>query len=101
MFGDLMGNMEEQQKAMQEKLSQIILSEETDGIKIEGTAVREITNISIDNQYFDADRKEELEDLLIVTLNNLIEKMGVEEAKASQSMINDLLPPGMSGLFGQ
>lgn len=100
MFGDLMGNMEEQQKAMQEKLAQIELTEETEGITLTANAARELLNITIEEQYFDPERKEELEDLLLVTFNNLLQKVSIEEAKASQSMINDILPPGMSGLFG-
>lgn len=95
-----MGNMEEQQKAMQEKLAQIELTEETEGITLTANAARELLNITIDEQYFDPERKEELEDLLLVTFNNLLQKVSIEEAKASQSMINDILPPGMSGLFG-
>lgn len=100
MFGDLMGNMEEKQKMMKEKLQSIELEEIVEGISISGNGAREIENIAIDAKYLSPENKEELEDLLLVAFNNLLEKIAVEEAKASQNMINDMLPPGMEGLFG-
>jgi len=100
MFGDLMGNMEEKQKAMKEKLQAIRVIENLEGITIEGNGAREILNISINAEYLTADRKEELEDLLLVAINNIQEKIAAEEAKESQNMISQMLPPGMEGLFG-
>jgi len=100
MFGDLMGNMEEKQKAMKEKLEAIQISESLEGVKIEGNGAREILNISINEEYFNPERKEELEDLLLVAFNNILGKIAVEEAKESQNMISQMLPPGMEGLFG-
>lgn len=100
MFGDIMGNMEEKQKAMKEKLQAIQIAENLEGIKITGNGAREIMNISIKEEYFNPERKEELEDLLLVAFNNILEKIAVEEGKESQSMISQMLPPGMEGLFG-
>ncbi|MEM9549025.1 MAG: YbaB/EbfC family nucleoid-associated protein [Bacteroidota bacterium] len=100
MFGDLMGNMEEKQKAMKDKLQAIHITEKQEGITIEGNGAREILNIEIDDEYFSPDRKEELEDLLLVAINNLQQKIAAEEAKESQNMISQMLPPGMEGLFG-
>ena len=100
MLGDLMGNMEEKQLEMKKKLQAITLFETLDGITITGNGAKEIINISIDEKYQSPESKEELEDLLVVALNNLLEKIGEEEAKESQNMISQMLPPGMSGLFG-
>lgn len=100
MFGDLMGNMEEKQKAMKAKLQTIEINESLEGISIKGNGAREILNVSINEEYLTVDRKEELEDLLLVAFNNLLDKISVEEAKESQSMISQMLPPGMEGLFG-
>ncbi len=100
MFGDLMGNMEEKQKAMKEKLEAIQIAESLEGINISGNGNREILNISIGEEYFNPERKEELEDLLLVAFNNLLTKISEEEAKESQNMISQILPPGMEGLFG-
>lgn len=96
-----MGNMEEQQKAMKQKLETIQISEKLEGIEITGNGAREILNISIDGTYLNPERKEELEDLLLVAFNNLVEKISAEEAKESQNMISQMLPPGMEGLFGK
>ena len=100
MFGDLMGNMEEKQKAMKEKLEAIHISESLEGITIEANGAREILNISIKEEYLASDRKEELEDLLLVAINNIQQKIAAEEARESQNMISQMLPPGMEGLFG-
>lgn len=99
MFGDMMGNMQQKQEELKLKLANIVVTEQLEGITIEGNASREITNISIANEYLSEDRKEELEDLLSVAANNFIAKVAEQEATASQSMINDLLP-GMGGMFG-
>ena len=100
MFGDLMGNMEEKQKAMREKLEAIEITETLEGVTIKGNGAREILNISIDEAYLVGERKEELEDILLVAMNNLLLKITEAEAKESQNMISQMLPPGMEGLFG-
>lgn len=95
-----MGNMEEKQAELKNKLSQVVLQETVGGITITGNAAREITNVSIDDALIENKEKEEIEDLVVVCLNNLLKKIEQEEGKASQSLINDILP-GMSGLFGK
>ena len=100
MLGDLMGNMEEKQKAMKAKLQTVEIEEVLEGIKLKGNGAREVLNITINEEYLNSDKKEELEDLLLVAFNNLLEKISVEEAKESQNMISQMLPPGMEGLFG-
>ncbi len=57
-------------------------------------------NVSLDEKYLSSDNKEELEDLLVVAMNNLLVKVGEEEAKESQNMISEMLPPGIGNLFG-
>ena len=100
MFGDLLGNMEEKQKAMKEKLNTIILTEETsDGaIKVTANANREITNISINKEAIDLEDMEQLEDLLVVAMNRVLIKAAAEEAIESQKMMKDMMPPGLGGL---
>jgi DNA-binding protein YbaB len=98
MLGDLMGNMQEKQEEMKKKLSTISVIEDSNGIRIEATADREIKNIAIDPDIL-AD-KEQLEDLLVVTFNKIQDKIAAAEAAESQKLISDMLPPGMGGLFG-
>jgi len=99
MLDNLMGNMEEKQAEMKAKLSTIELTETVEGITIKANAAKEILNIEIAEAYMSADRKEELEDLMLVAFNNIITKIAEEEAKASQAMINDMMP-GLGGMFG-
>lgn len=93
-----MGNMQEKQNEMKKKLASISVTEESNGIRIEATADRQIRNIVIDSEILED--KEQLEDLLVVTFNNIQDKIAAAEAEESQKLISDMLPPGMGGLFG-
>ena len=106
MFGDLLGNMEEKQKALKEKLAAIeITANGGDGlITVQGNANRQITNIQINAEAFASVDREELEDLLVITINRVLEQALENEAQAQQDLIKDMMPPGLGGLgnlFGQ
>ena len=103
MFGDLLGGMEEKQKALKEKLSQITVEAEAgDGtVQVSANANKEVLNISIDQNKLSLEDVEELEDLILIAVNRALEKAGVEQEAASQSLISEMLPPGFGGLFGQ
>ena len=103
MFGDLMGNMEEKQKALQEKLSKIeIEAEAGDGaIIVKANGNKEVLNVKIDQNKISLDDVEELEDLLLIAVNRALEEAGAKAEVESQSLISDMLPPGLGGLFGQ
>lgn len=103
MFGDLFGNLEEQQNALKEQLSQIFVTEnaEDGAIFVTADANRTITNISIDPEKLDLSDSEQLEDLLMVAINRVLEQAAAKEAEASQKLVQDMLPPGMGGLFGR
>ena len=100
MFGDMFGPMEEMQKAMQEKLSQVqVTGEAGDGaVKAVANGLRMLVDISIDKAQVDLTDTEELQDLIVIAVNRAMEAAAEEEAKASQDMIKDIMPPGMSGL---
>lgn len=94
-----MGNMEEKQKAMKEKLNTIILTEDADGsIQVTANANLEITNISINKEAIDLEDMEQLEDLLMGAINRVIEKATEQQAIESQKMMKDMMPPGLGGL---
>jgi DNA-binding YbaB/EbfC family protein len=83
MFGDLFGKLQEAQQKMQEgkqKLNDVIIDGEAGNgaVKVSVSGNREIKTIQIDNQLMTADRKEELEDLLITALNRALKS--AEEA---------------------
>ena len=105
MFGDLMGDMQEKQKAVKKQLAQITVEGEAgDGaIKVTANANREIVNISINKDELDWDDVEQLEDLLMVAVNRAIELAAEKETVEAQRLLQDMLPPGLgnlSNLFG-
>lgn len=100
MFGDLLGNLEEKQKEMKAKLADIFVNAEAgDGaVKITANANREITNIAIDPEKFDATDTEALEDFILVATNRALTLAAEKEAAESQNLMKDMLPPGMGDL---
>ena len=102
MFGNLLGDMQGKQEEMQAKLAEIELHAEAgDGaIKVTANATREITNISIDKEKIDLQDVEQIEDLLLIAINEVLEKAQIKEAAEAKKMINDIMPPGLGGLFG-
>ncbi len=100
MFGDLMGDMQEKQKAMKEKLASITVDAEAGNgaVKITANANKEILNISIDQDVLETGELEELEDLLLIAINEVLAKAMEKEQVETQKMLKDMLPPGMGGL---
>jgi hypothetical protein len=100
MFGDMMGNLEEQQKQLQEELKKVkIKSNAGDGaIEVEMNGAMEVQNISLDPEKIDLSDPEALEDLLIVAMNRAIGMARESEQKASQEMLNKMMPGGMDSL---
>ena len=103
MLGDLFGDMEAKQKEMQKKLAIIEVDAEAgDGaVKVKVNANKELLNISIDQNKISLEDVEALEDFIMIAVNRAMELAGAEQEKASKSLINEMLPPGFGGLFGQ
>jgi nucleoid-associated protein EbfC len=77
MLGDLFGKLQEAQQKMQEgkeKLAEVIIDGEAGNgaVKVSVSGTREVKTIVIDSQLMTADRKEELEDLLVTALNRAL-----------------------------
>lgn len=102
MFDNLMGNMEEQQAAMQQKLAAILIeSSAGDGaITVKASANKQIVNISIDETKLDLTDKEELEDLLLIAINRALDLAEEKAAAETENLLKDMLPPGFGNLFG-
>ena len=102
MFGDLLGNMEEQQQALREALAQITVEAESgDGaVKVTANAAREILNISINQEALDWEDVEQVEDLVVVAVNEALTKAAAKEAAETQRLLKDMLPPGREGMLG-
>jgi DNA-binding protein YbaB len=96
----MLANFEEQQKKMQESFRAMELSNEdsSGAIKVTANAIPEIRSITIDRAKIDINNEEELEDLLIVTINEIILMAQSKQAELSQKMLSEMLPPGMGNL---
>ncbi|MBK8347796.1 MAG: YbaB/EbfC family nucleoid-associated protein [Saprospiraceae bacterium] len=99
MFGDLMGNLEQQQAEMQKKLAEIPVEIKMDGITITGNATKQITNILLDAELVKGNDKEMLEDLLLAAFNRFMESAVKLEADAAQKLMSELMPPGFEDMF--
>ena len=100
----MLGNIQEKQAEMQQKLASISVEAEAgDGaLKVTANATRQITDIKISSDLKFNDY-EELEDLLLIAVNRAITKAAEIEAAESQKMISEMLPPGfgnLGSLFG-
>lgn len=101
---DLFNKLQEAQQKMQEgkqKMANITIDGEAgEGtVKVSVTGNRDVKTISIDNQLLSPERKEELEDLLIIALNRALqdaEKTWEEEMKGlAGGMLGGMGLPGM------
>lgn len=103
MFGDLMGMMgklQEAQKKVEEtkqRLNNVLIDEQSaDGLlKVTVTANRQIRTIDINDELLSD--KEQLEDYLILTLNNALDKAGAINEAELAAAAKDGMPniPGM------
>ena len=95
----MLGGMEEMQKQMQEKLiSMEVEASAGDGlVKVKANAAREILDISIDPSLTD---NEEIEDLVLETINRVLQLAAIKEKEESSKMLSNMMPPGMMGNLG-
>ncbi len=98
-----MGQMQEMQGKMREKLRDITVEAEAgDGaVTVVVNAAREVLNVSFDRERLDWDDTEAVEDLLVVALNRALAAAAEKEATEGQSALRDMLPPGLGNLFGR
>ncbi len=99
MFDDLMGNLEKQQAEMQKKLSAIVIEVKLEGVAITGNAAKRVNNVTIDKELIETRDIEMIEDLLLTSINRFIEDAQKAEASETQSLMNEMLPPGFGDLF--
>jgi len=100
--------MQEDMVKAQEALGDEIIEVESSGgaIKIEITGHQRVKSITIKPEVLDTSDSEwatDLQDLLIVAVNQAIEKSqerAAERMEAVSGGLNNMLPGGMGGLFG-
>ncbi|MCB0687635.1 MAG: YbaB/EbfC family nucleoid-associated protein [Saprospiraceae bacterium] len=102
MFDKLFGKLQGQKDEMKERLAKETLEAEVEdgAIRVKVNGNREILDISIDQEKVDLSDTEQLEDFLIIAINQALELATELEASEAQKMINDMIPPGLGGLFG-
>ena len=100
MFGDMLGNLEQQQQDMAAKLESITVEADAGGgaVKVKATASRKILNIAINKEKLDWDDVEMVEDLVLTAINNALEKAAIKEAAESKKMLSQMMPGGLGAL---
>ncbi|MBK8561814.1 MAG: YbaB/EbfC family nucleoid-associated protein [Saprospiraceae bacterium] len=103
MFGDLFGNVEQQQAEMRKKLATISVTAEAGNgaVTVTANANREILDVQIDKTKLDWNDVEQVQDLVLAAVNNALEKAMVKEQAEAQKLITQMMPPGLEGLFGK
>ena len=102
MFGDLFGNLQQQQEELQKKLGEIFVEAEAgDGaVTVKAGADMHIENVRIDPAKIDVADREQLEDLLVVALNRALEAARVKAAAETNKLIGGMFPGGMDSMLG-
>jgi DNA-binding YbaB/EbfC family protein len=103
MFGDLFGNVEQQQEEMRKKLATITVSADAGNgaVTVTANANREILDVQIDKTKLDWDDVEQVQDLVLAAVNNALGKAMIKEQAEAQKLISQMMPPGLEGLFGK
>ena len=88
---------------MRKKLATITVTADAGGgaVKVTANANREILDVSIDKSKLDWDDVEQVQDLVLTAVNNALEKAMTKEQAETQKLLTQMMPPGMSGLFGK
>lgn len=97
-----MGQMQEMQEQMQKQLAEKSFTAEAGGgaVTVTCNGVRSITNVKINPDILDPEDAEGVEDLLVVATNRALEQAAAYEQEQAGSMMNNMLPGGLGGLFG-
>ena len=69
-------------------------------VKVTCNGTRTITNVSINPEEIDLEDLEGIEDLVVVATNRALEQAAAYEQEQAGSMMNNMLPGGLGGLFG-
>jgi len=97
---NMMGNFQNVMEEAKAKLDDVEIKEQTEGIAVTVTASSKITNISIDPKLIADQDGEQIEDLLMSTLNRALAKAKETEATEMEKVTNSMIPGGLGGLKG-
>ncbi len=102
MFGDLLGNMQEQQIQLKKRLASIVVeATEGDGaVKVTVNANRELLNIVFDKTKIDWNDQDMVEELAVAAVNKAMRLASEKEAVEAEKLLQNIMPTGMGGLAG-
>ncbi len=97
-----MGQMQQMQEEMQRQLAEKTFTAEAGGgaVTVTCNGSRVITNVKVTPDILDPEDAEGLEDLIVVATNRALEQAAAYEQEQAGSMMNNMLPGGLGGLFG-
>ena len=98
MFGDMFAQMQQQQEALQRKLSEMRLTETSDGVSVTVSGTREVVAVKVEESILSDGDPEQLEDLLVVALNRALAKAAETEQAEAQQLMSGMMPGGMPDL---
>lgn len=100
MFGKL---AEAQQKAeeIKKRLELITVEGKAEGITVTATGNKNIKRISIDPSLLTPERKEEVEDLLVIAIERALQQAENVSAAEMKNLMGSMLPGGLGSLFGK
>jgi len=102
MFDQLFGDLQKKQEDIKKSLSEVIIDHSFQAgiIEIKLNANKEILNIKIDPEKLDTSDVEQIEDMMVIAMNEALEKAEQEQAEKSQSLLSDMMPGGLGNLLG-
>ncbi len=102
MLENMFGDLQKQQEEMQKKLASITVEADAEdgAVIVKASADMSIKNIKIDASKIDLKDTEQLEDLLVVAVNEALEKARVKAAIETNKLLEGMMPGGLGGLMG-
>ena len=94
----MFAQMQRQQEALREKLSEMRLTEASDGVSVTVSGTREVVSVKVAESILADGDPEQLEDLLVVALNRALAKAAETEQSEAQQLMSGMMPGGMPDL---
>jgi DNA-binding protein YbaB len=96
----MFGGFEEQQKLLEKKLEEkkITASSPDQEVTITMNGNMIVENITVDISKVDLSNSEQVEDLLVVTFNEVLDEVKIAQAAESKKLLSSLMPGGMDNL---
>ena len=98
-FGSLFTDMQAKLEDVKVRLEAARLEHEMGGVRVVVTGKKKIEEVQIAPDLLVAERREELEDLLVTAVNRALGKADAKAAEEMHAVTGGMLPPGM-GLPG-